>query len=64
MESPARLETIDYDEVEKLAVQEHPKMIIGGGSAYPRTIDFARHEGESPIKWARSFSSTWPTSPA
>jgi glycine hydroxymethyltransferase len=35
-------ETIDYDEVEKLAVQEHPKMIIGGGSAYPRTIDFAR----------------------
>ena len=35
-------ETIDYDEVEKLAVQEHPKMIIGGGSAYPRTIDFPR----------------------
>ena len=35
-------ETIDYDEVEKLAVQEHPKLIIGGGSAYPRTIDFAR----------------------
>jgi glycine hydroxymethyltransferase len=35
-------ETIEYDEVEKLAVQEHPKMIIGGGSAYPRTIDFAR----------------------
>jgi glycine hydroxymethyltransferase len=35
-------ETIDYDEVEKLAVQERPKMIIGGGSAYPRFIDFAR----------------------
>jgi glycine hydroxymethyltransferase len=35
-------ETIDYDEVEKLAVQERPKMIIGGGSAYPRTIDFPR----------------------
>src|SRR5882762_3677313 len=35
-------ETIDYNEVEKLAVQEHPKMIIGGGSAYPRMIDFAR----------------------
>jgi len=35
-------ETIDYNEVEKLAVQEHPKMIIGGGSAYPRTIDFPR----------------------
>src|SRR6202171_1232612 len=35
-------ETIDYDEVERLAVQEHPKLIIGGGSAYPRSIDFAR----------------------
>jgi glycine hydroxymethyltransferase len=38
-------ETIDYDEVEKLAVQERPKMIIGGGSAYPRFIDFARMRG-------------------
>ncbi|MFZ3342725.1 MAG: serine hydroxymethyltransferase [Terriglobales bacterium] len=35
-------ETIDYDEVERLAQQEHPKLIIGGGSAYPRIIDFAR----------------------
>jgi len=35
-------ETIDYDSLEKLAEQEHPKLIIGGGSAYPRTIDFAR----------------------
>src|SRR5271157_3637999 len=35
-------ETIDYDELEKLATAEHPKLIIGGGSAYPRTIDFAR----------------------
>jgi glycine hydroxymethyltransferase len=35
-------ETIDYDELEKIAEQEHPKMIIGGGSAYPRIIDFAR----------------------
>jgi glycine hydroxymethyltransferase len=35
-------ETIDYDEVERLAEKEHPKLIIGGGSAYPRIIDFAR----------------------
>src|ERR1700734_2194026 len=35
-------ETIDYDDLEKLAEKERPKMIIGGGSAYPRTVDFAR----------------------
>src|ERR1700734_2017439 len=35
-------ETIDYDSLEKLAEQERPKLIIGGGRAYSRTIDFAR----------------------
>jgi glycine hydroxymethyltransferase len=35
-------ETIDYDDLEKLAERERPKLIIGGGSAYPRLIDFAR----------------------
>ena len=35
-------ETIDYDELERIATAERPKLIIGGGSAYPRIIDFAR----------------------
>jgi glycine hydroxymethyltransferase len=35
-------ETIDYDELEKIAEQEKPKAIIGGASAYPRFWDFAR----------------------
>lgn len=33
---------IDYDEVARLAEQHRPKLIITGGSAYPRIIDFAR----------------------
>ena len=35
-------ETIDYDALEKIAERERPKLIIGGGSAYPRIIDFSR----------------------
>lgn len=35
-------ETIDYDEVEKLATECKPKLILAGASAYPRTIDFKR----------------------
>src|SRR5439155_135809 len=35
-------ETIDYDELEQIALRERPKLIIGGGSAYARIIDFAR----------------------
>jgi len=33
---------IDYDEVERLAKEHQPALIITGGSAYPRQIDFAR----------------------
>jgi glycine hydroxymethyltransferase len=33
---------IDYDAVEALAKEHQPKLIIAGGSAYPRVIDFAR----------------------
>src|SRR5882672_6189051 len=35
-------ETIDYDELESIAVREKPKMIVGGASAYSRIWDFAR----------------------
>ncbi len=35
-------ETIDYEEVARLAAEHRPKMIIAGGSAYPRIIDFRR----------------------
>lgn len=33
---------IDYDEVESLAIEHKPKLIIAGGSAYPRIIDFKK----------------------
>ncbi len=33
-------QTIDYGEVERLALEHNPKMIVVGASAYPRTIDF------------------------
>lgn len=35
-------ETIDYDQLEETALREKPKLIIGGGSAYPRFFDFPR----------------------
>jgi glycine hydroxymethyltransferase len=35
-------ERIDYDEVERLALEHQPKLIIAGGSAYPRILDFPR----------------------
>lgn len=35
-------ETIDYDNVRKLALENKPKLIVAGASAYPRVIDFAK----------------------
>ena len=35
-------ELIDYDQLEAIALREKPKLLIGGGSAYPRLWDFAR----------------------
>lgn len=37
-----KTERIDYDQLEEIALQEKPKMIIAGASAYPREIDFKR----------------------
>ena len=34
--------TVNFDEVEALATEHKPKLIIAGGSAYPRTLDFAK----------------------
>ena len=34
--------TIDYDEVRRLAIEHKPKLILAGASAYPRMIDFAK----------------------
>ena len=35
-------ETVDYDQMYKLAKEHRPKMIVGGASAYPRVFDWAR----------------------
>ena len=35
-------ELIDYDEMEKIALEARPKLIVSGASAYPRTLDFKR----------------------
>lgn len=37
-----KTETIDYDEMEKIALSCKPKLIVSGASAYPRVIDFKR----------------------
>ena len=38
----AKTETIDYDELERLAIEHKPALIVAGASAYPRIIDFKR----------------------
>jgi glycine hydroxymethyltransferase len=47
-------ERLDYDEVERLALEHAPKLIIAGASAYPRVIDFARM-GEIAVKAGALF---------
>ena len=57
-------ERIDYDELDRLADEHKPKMIIVGASAYPRVIDFARIRAVGRSTSARRCSPTWRTSPA
>jgi glycine hydroxymethyltransferase len=38
-------ETIDYEELERLAMEHRPKLIVAGASAYPRVLDFERFAG-------------------
>ena len=38
----SKTETLNYDEIERIALEEKPKMIIAGASAYSRIIDFER----------------------
>jgi len=46
-------ERIDYDEVERIATEHQPKLIIAGASAYPRTIDFERFRQIADLVGAR-----------
>ena len=57
-------ERIDYDELERLAHEHKPKMIMVGASAYPRVIDFERIGEVGQGASARRSSPTWRTSPA
>ena len=56
-------ERIDYDELERLAHEHKPKMIMVGASAYPRVIDFERIGRRRQARRARRSSPTWRTSP-
>ncbi len=49
-------EMIDYDEVERLAVESKPKMIIAGASAYPRILDFPRLRAIADLVGAKLFT--------
>src|SRR3984957_4492556 len=48
-------EVIDYDEIERLAVEHKPRMIVAGASAYSRIIDFERLSRISPAAGAILF---------
>jgi glycine hydroxymethyltransferase len=53
-------ETIDYDQLQKMAEEHRPRMITVGASAYSRIIDFKRMGEIARSKWGLIC---WPTSP-
>src|SRR3990167_2628997 len=53
-------ERIDYDEIDRLADERRPKMIIVGASAYPRVIDFARVRRAADRIGAQGFTDMGP----
>jgi glycine hydroxymethyltransferase len=57
-------EDIDYEQMEALAREHKPKLIIAGASAFSLRIDFERFARKSPRKSAPTSWSTWPTTPA
>ncbi len=57
-------ETIDYDELGRLAQEHKPKMIVAGASAYSRIIDFPRMAKIAKDRRAHYSSWTWRTSRA
>lgn len=46
-------ERLDYNEIESLALEHHPKVIVAGASAYPRVIDFERFRRIADLVGAR-----------
>ena len=55
---------IDMDEVERIAHERKPKLILAGWSAYPRFLDFERFRAIADEVGALPRWSTWRTSPA
>jgi glycine hydroxymethyltransferase len=63
-EAAANYGHLDYDQVEAMAKEHKPKIIMCGYSAYPRIIDFAASSAPSPTPWMQSSSPISPTSRA
>ena len=54
---------IDYDQVEALAREHRPRLMVAGASAYPRMHRLRALRPRSRARWARCWWWTWRTSP-